>query len=148
MNMSVVAKLKSMAEMAKEEKSEGMSTSSAELGKFCSELFACADIIKIAHLKVSGPGAFAAHVALGELYDSLTDMADEITELIQGYKGILPISIPATSYMEPVAYLKSKRMSLMEMKEKVCEEMPDVENKIQDMIGVVSRTIYKLENLK
>lgn len=119
-----------------------------DYGTFCSGLFACADIIKIAHLKVSGPGAYAAHVALGDLYDSLTDMADDITETIQGYKGILTISIPAASYQEPVAYIKAKRTELIGMIEKMESEMPDVSNKLQDLIGVMSKTLYKLENLK
>ena len=136
MDYNKLSKLKDMAKKP-----------SDNYGTFCSELFACADIIKIAHLKAKGPGSYAQHVALGELYDALTDMADDITETIQGYKGILTISIPATSYMEPVSYIKGKRATLITMLEKVEEEMPDVSNKLQDLIGVMSRTIYKLENL-
>jgi DNA-binding ferritin-like protein len=130
-----------LKEMAKSAKGDNYSV-------FCSGLFACADIIKIAHLKVSGPGAYAAHVALGDLYDSLSDMADDITETIQGYKGILTISIPASSYQEPISYIKSKRAELIGMIEKMEEEMPDVSNKLQDLIGAMSKTLYKLENLK
>ena len=136
MDYNKLSKLKDMAKKP-----------SDNYGTFCSELFACADIIKIAHLKAKGPGSYAQHVALGELYDALTDMADDITETIQGYKGILTISIPATSYMEPVSYIKGKRATLITMLEKVEEEMPDVSNKLQDLIGVMSRTLYKLENL-
>ena len=136
MDYNKLSKLKDMAKKP-----------SDNYGTFCSELFACADIIKIAHLKAKGPGSYAQHVALGELYDALTDMADDITETIQGYKGILTINIPATSYMEPVSYIKGKRATLIGMIEKVEEEMPDVSNKLQDLIGVMSRTIYKLENL-
>lgn len=136
MDYTKISKLKDMAKK-----------SGDNYGVFCSDLFACADIIKIAHLKAKGPGAYAQHVALGELYDALTDMADDITETIQGYKGILTISIPATSYMEPISYIKGKRTSLIAMIEKMEEEMPDVSNKLQDLIGVMSKTIYKLENL-
>ena len=136
MDYNKLSKLKDMAKKP-----------SDNYGTFCSDLFACADIVKIAHLKAKGPGAYAQHVALGELYDALTDMADDITETIQGYKGILTINIPATSYMEPVSYIKGKRATLIGMIEKVEEEMPDVSNKLQDLIGVMSRTLYKLENL-
>ena len=94
-----------------------------------------------------GPGAYAQHVALGELYDSVSDMADDITETIQGYKGILTISIPASSYMEPISYIKSKRSEMISKMEVICKEMPDVENKLQDLVGAMSKTIYKLENL-
>lgn len=136
MDYGKISKLKAMA------KEPG-----SNYGQFCGDLFACADIIKIAHLKAKGPGSYAQHVALGELYDALTDMADDITETIQGYKGILTISIPATSYQEPVAYIKSKRANIIGMLEKIEEEMPDVSNKLQDLIGVMSKTLYKLENL-
>jgi len=136
MDYNKLSKLKDMAKKP-----------SDNYGTFCSDLFACADIVKIAHLKAKGPGSYAQHVALGELYDALTDMADDITETIQGYKGILTLSIPATSYMEPVSYIKGKRATLITMLEKVEEEMPDVSNKLQDLIGVMSRTLYKLENL-
>lgn len=136
MDYGKISKLKSMAK-----------ESGSNYGQFCGDLFACADIIKIAHLKAKGPGSYAQHVALGELYDSITDMADDITETIQGYKGILTISIPATSYQEPVAYIKSKRVSIIGMLEKIEQEMPDVSNKLQDLIGVMSKTLYKLENL-
>lgn len=132
-----ISKLKAMAKTAKED----------NYGTFCSGLFACADVIKIAHLKAKGPGAYAQHVALGELYDALSDMADDITETIQGYKGILTISIPATSFQEPIGYIKAKRAELIGMISKMESEMPDVSNKLQDLIGVMSKTIYKLENL-
>ena len=36
---------------------------------------------------------------------------------------------------------------MIAMIEKMEEEMPDVSNKLQDLIGVMSKTIYKLENL-
>lgn len=137
MDRNIPMKLKAMAK----------ESSSMNYGQFCSDLFACADIIKIAHLKVKGPGAYAAHTALGELYDSLTDMADDITETIQGYKGILTISIPATSYQEPIAYIKAKRSSIISQMETICKDMPDVENKLQDLVGAMSKTLYKLENL-
>lgn len=132
-----ISKLKAMAKTAKED----------NYGTFCSGLFACADVIKIAHLKAKGPGAYAQHVALGELYDALSDMADDLTETIQGYKGILTISIPATSFQEPIGYIKAKRAELIGMISKMESEMPDVSNKLQDLIGVMSKTIYKLENL-
>jgi len=136
MDYNKLSKLKDMAKKP-----------SDNYGTFCSDLFACADIVKIAHLKAKGPGSYAQHVALGELYDALTDMADDITETIQGYKGILTISIPATSYMEPVSYIKGKRTEIISKMEMICKEMPDVENKLQDLVGAMSKTIYKLENL-
>ena len=36
------------------------------------------------HLKITGPGSYAAHKALNNLYDALPDHADS---LIEGYQG-------------------------------------------------------------
>jgi DNA-binding ferritin-like protein len=127
-------------------KLKAMTKESSGMGAFCSELFACANIIKIAHLKTKGPGAYAQHVALGDLYDAVSDMADDITESVQGYEGILTISIPATSFMEPLAYIKGERTKMIAAKSKFAS-MPDIANKIDELIGHFSKTIYKLENL-
>lgn len=134
MDYGKISKLKSMAK-------EGSS-----MGTFCGDLFACANIIKIAHLKAKGPGAYAQHVALGEVYDAVSDMADDITESIQGYEGILNISIPGASFTEPLAYLKAERTKMIAAKSKFAT-MPDIANKIDELIGVFSKGIYKLENL-
>jgi len=127
-------------------KLKAMTKESSGMGTFCSELFACANIIKIAHLKAKGPGSYAQHVALGDLYDAVSDMADDITESVQGYEGILTISIPATSFMEPLAYIKGERTKMISAKSKFAS-MPDIANKIDELIGHFSKTIYKLENL-
>lgn len=127
-------------------KLKAMTKESSGMGSFCGDLFACANILKIAHLKVKGPGAYAQHTALGELYDTVSDMADDITETIQGYEGILTISIPGASYTEPLAYIKAERTKMIAAKSKFAS-MPDIANKIDELIGAFSKTIYKLENL-
>jgi DNA-binding ferritin-like protein len=127
-------------------KLKAMTKESSGMGTFCGDLFACANILKIAHLKAKGPGAYAQHVALGDLYDAVSDMADDITESVQGYEGILNISIPATSFMEPLAYIKGERTKMIAAKSKFTS-MPDIANKIDELIGHFSKTIYKLENL-
>lgn len=116
--------------------------------EFCGSLFACADTIKLLHLKASGEGSYAKHVALGDLYDAISDMADDITETIQGYKGLLSISIPASTLpADCCSYVKSERSRITTSMSSMTD-MVDVQNKLQDLIGVFSKTIYKLENLK
>ena len=107
-------------------------------------MFHCADLLHIAHLKSK---SYAEHVALGDAYDSIRDAADDICELIQGYCGLLDIKIAESSYAEPIAYLKAERT---EYTSKLSEYsgMMDVQNKLQDLLAVFSKTIYKLENLK
>lgn len=49
------------------------------------------------HLKVTGTGSHAAHLALKELYDALPDKADELAE---GYQGACEMLL---KYQEPPA---------------------------------------------
>lgn len=116
-------------------------------GDFCGSLFALADKIKLSHLSVKGVGAEAAHEALGDLYDQVANLADEVTEMIQGYKGILKISIPGSTIQEHIQMLKDERSRITSTMSTM-SSMVDVQNKLQDLIGNISRTLYKLENLQ
>lgn len=120
-----------------------VSTSNTET-EFIGKLFHCGDVLHLAHLKTN---SYAQHVALGDLYDSIRDHADDIAELIQGYKGIQNYTIPASSAEEPIAYLKEVR-TYVTSKQAAFNYAPDIQNKLQDLIGDISKGIYKLENLK
>lgn len=112
--------------------------------EFCASLFQWRNVLHIVHLKSK---SLAEHLAVEDAYSGLLSIADEITEMIQGYKGLLEIEVSSARYQEPIAFLKEKRNVLI-AKQKECSDMPDVQNKLQDLIGLFSRTIYKLENLK
>lgn len=113
-------------------------------GKFIGDMFYCRDLIHLAHLKTT---SFAAHKALNEAYDELLDLTDDIAETLQGYKGILSITIDQVKYTDILPYLKEERLEYIQ-KQKECSDMPDIQNKLQEAIGLFSKTIYKLENLK
>lgn len=49
-------------------------------------------VLHVCHLRVSGPGSFAKHLALGEAYEIASDFADTIAETVQGQtKALLNI---------------------------------------------------------
>jgi hypothetical protein len=50
---------------------------------FISKLFYYRTAVHFLHLKVSGTGAYAAHKALNDLYDTLLEIADELAETSQ-----------------------------------------------------------------
>ena len=54
------------------------------------ELMDAALKFHVLHLTITGPGSFAAHNALKELYDALPDHADTIAEGYQGATGEIP----------------------------------------------------------
>ena len=41
------------------------------------------------HLRVKGPGAYAAHKALNDYYDGIVDLVDGLVESYQGKYGII-----------------------------------------------------------
>ena len=49
-----------------------------------SELMSARNAFHRLHLKVTGPGSYAAHVAIGDFYDGLPGHADT---LVEGYQG-------------------------------------------------------------
>lgn len=57
---------------------------SMQVATCVSELMNAATSIHKLHLKVTGPGSFASHKALNELYDALPGHADTLAEGFQG----------------------------------------------------------------
>lgn len=116
------------------------------LAKIAGNLLSSLNTIKLAHLRAKGPGSYAQHVALGELYDTLSGAADDFIETLQGYTGILSISIPYATYVDCCEFLTKFRVTLLGYKA-TFTKMPDLDNKLDEMIGNVSKGLYKLENL-
>ena len=108
------------------------------------KLFQSRDVIHLAHLKTN---SYAAHVALGDYYDSILGFADDLVETAQGCEGkLMDLTIPSASYMEPVTHL-------MEMKECLigCRESMEYEfqkNIVDEITALTAKTIYKLKFLK
>jgi hypothetical protein len=115
--------------------------------EFLGYLLSVPNKAKLAHLRVKGIGAFAAHMALGEFYDSFADKADELIEVYQGMYGVQDLAIPGTSFMDPIDALTGCREYIQSMRYKACEAS-HLQNIIDEMIALTDRTIYKLENLK
>jgi DNA-binding ferritin-like protein len=67
------------------------------VGGCVSEMMVAAISFHKLHLKVNGMGAYAAHVALNDLYDALPGHADALAEGYQGVTGIL-LSCPDDCY--------------------------------------------------
>jgi len=115
--------------------------------EFLGYLLSVPNKAKLAHLRVKGIGAYAAHVALGEFYDSFADLTDELIEVYQGMYGIQDLAIPGTSFMEPIDALKGCREYIESMRYKACEAS-HLQNIVDELVALTDRTLYKLENLK
>jgi DNA-binding ferritin-like protein len=102
------------------------------------------------HLKVTGPGSYAAHKALNGLYDALPDHADNLAE---GYQGaaevILKYQEPVTRILETVDdaiwYIKD----LKEMINRLQEALPysEIVNELDNVKSTLNNAKYRLKFL-
>ena len=132
-------------------KSTSMSSrmSSSSEGEFCAYLMAAAVQVHIYHLRAKGPGAYAAHMALGSLYDGLPDLVDSLAESMQGKMGLLnytyDVSFDNTG--SPLSYVRGCLNYVKETRKVICQDTY-VQNQIDGIEELFYSTIYKLENLQ
>lgn len=118
-------------------------------GQFIAYLLSCATQIHIYHLRAKGAGSFAAHMALGELYDAMPDMADTIAESIQGKMGLLVYDMTVTynsNYPEAASYVREVIKYVETTRKSICQDTY-VQNQIDGVVEKLYSTLYKLENL-
>lgn len=111
-----------------------------------SQLFAARDAAHILHLRTR---SFAAHMALGELYDALVDLADALAENIQGKYGLLSIPTPAQMFSDTDAVIFIRDLASWAEMQRAAFNPADTHllNDWDNVISTVYKTKYKLENL-
>lgn len=114
--------------------------------KLIAGLFAARDTAHILHLKVK---SFAAHMALGELYDSLVDLADSLAEVYQGKYGILNIERLPHSFSshDSLSFIKEFASWVEQGRSLIDPADTHILNEWDNVISQVYKTKYKLENL-
>lgn len=117
--------------------------------EFIGKLFEIEIASHIAHLQVTGSGAYAAHMALNGLYEDIVDLRDRYAESIQGKEGILtgyPSSISTKEGTDMIRYTKLMAEATNEhrnmLKEGFLQQICD------DIMELLYSTHYKLKNLK
>lgn len=91
--------------------------------------------------------SYAQHQALGEFYDNFADKLDELVESYQGREGL--IVIPEMSFhkeADPVVMIKTMRRFLDENRDIMCSYR-EIQNQIDEIIGIMNKTLYKLQFL-
>lgn len=117
-------------------------------GDFFGKLFQLRDEIHLNHLKVTGPGSFAAHSALNGFYSDVLDLIDSLVESYQGKYGIIEIVISNTKSGDSIKCLEE----LVKLTDGGSAYSMFTETWIQNQIDEISTltysTLYKLKNLK
>ena len=99
------------------------------------------------HLKITGPGSFAAHKALNEFYDGMPGLVDAVAEQYQGAREKL-LDFPAVSpykcgsVQEAISHMKELYTEVVELQ----KIMPfsEVVNQLDEVKSLISATKYKL----
>lgn len=103
------------------------------------------------HLMESGPGSYAAHKALEELYEALPNHADSIVEQYQGaveriirYPKLTPIEL--TNIGAGINHIRTLKV----MVEKLQTELPysELVNQLDELKSTLDSAKYKLLFLK
>jgi len=99
------------------------------------------------HLKISGPGSYAAHKALGDFYEGMPGLIDSVAEQYQGAREkILDIqAVPAhkcSSVQEGLSHLKELYNEINDLQ----KIMPfsEVTNQLDEIKSLIASTKYKL----
>ena len=120
------------------------------IGRLVATMFVAREYAHRAHLRVTGPGSFAAHSALGEFYNEIIDNADSITEAYQGRHGIIEIPyLPLPKQEDYVAVLETLLDDIEKLRyDAVDKKDTAIQNLIDTAVETFWSTLYKLKNLR
>ena len=120
------------------------------IGRLVGTMFLAREYAHRAHLRVTGPGSFAAHSALGEFYEAIIDNADSITEAYQGRHGIIEIPyLPMPKQEDYVAVLETLLDDIEKLRyDAVDKKDTAIQNLIDTAVETFLSALYKLKNLR
>jgi DNA-binding ferritin-like protein len=144
---TAMANLRRLYEMEEDNKKDG-----AEVAGFIDCVMTSAVIAHKMHLKVTGLGSYAAHVALNDLYEALPGHGDDLAEKYQGYHGKLIEAYPSMDQEEHMSKSPLEFVTwLLEYveKERGCfGTVSALQNLVDELVGDIATAKYKLTFLK
>ena len=118
-----------------------------ETGEMLSHAQGLVTSIHQLHLKITGPGSYAAHQALGGFYDAMPGLVDAVAEQYQGAREkILDIPVAESykcgSVAEALAHLKELYNEINELQKMM--PFSEIINQLDEMKSLIASTKYKL----
>jgi hypothetical protein len=122
-------------------------------GKLFSKLFESREMAHIYHLQVSGePGSHAKHTALGEYYEGVLDLIDDVIESFQGQYGIVEeyatIDTKETGSKDTIEYFNELARFIKVERKCINLEDTHLHSIIDDIVVLLYKTLYKLKYTK
>jgi len=128
-----------------------MKKATPQAAEFIAVLLHGVTAIHMLHLLCKGPGSYAKHVALGDLYEGLEDLADSLAEsyfgcasLIEEYPSTKFPSFSTTS--SAVNYVEQLYEYVEEKRSKMGSES-HIQNTVDEICSLISSALYKLKEL-
>lgn len=119
--------------------------------EFVGTLFLARDLAHKAHLRAKGEGSYAKHVALGEFYEAVIELADKFTEQYQGrFQELIEVPLLDNEYEGEIAKVLREQMEYIEdcREDIVPRKFTSLHNTIDEIVGTYESTLYKLNFLK
>jgi len=123
----------------------------SEASKFFSKLFESREMAHVYHLSVKGDmGSHAAHLALGVYYEGILEFIDELIETYQGQCELVEsfdmINTIDTKTKPPIEYFEELVMFIKSTRNTyLSAEDTHLQNVIDEVVGLIYRTLYKLK---
>lgn len=104
----------------------------------------------LAHLSVSGPGAYEKHIAIGAYYEAIPDLIDRLVECAQGIYGQIlnypPLQFDFSAAGDPLEYFNTLRTEIEQVAPQVKHQALD--NIIAEILELLGSVCYKLKFLQ
>jgi hypothetical protein len=147
MPATVMEKLKYGLKSTDKEESKKEESSEPAINELVERVFTTRNLVHFAHWNTD---SYAAHMALGDLYEDIVDEVDTLVETYQGEFGLLKNLetecakltgdiIPII--LEDANWVKTNR-------NRIANGSTTIENLVDGVMGAYNKTLYKLKNLK
>jgi hypothetical protein len=110
-------------------------------------VFCTRNCVHLAHWRTK---SFAQHEALGSFYDDIIDGIDKLVEAYMGASGsvIDEFDVPTTKPAKDILkHLSGEVAWINEHREHIADEIPALENIVDEITAIYLKTIYKLKQL-
>lgn len=126
----------------------GGTTNSADANsavEFITKMLDAVTAIHKLHLMTTGPGSFAAHEALGEVYGNLEDGLDNLAESFMGCKklGLEFPGVDASNYSAEAR----KIYDYIEANRGMMGTESHIQNLVDEVLDQLARDLFKLDRL-
>lgn len=114
------------------------------INTYIGKLFQSRDLAHLYHLATD---KYAKHVALQEFYEGVLEYIDQFVEEYQGIEGIVELSIPGSKIeTNDVSFFKKLLEDTKTIRDEVNQE--NLLTILDDLMGLISKTLYKLKELE